>query len=733
MGVVYRAFDSRLQRPVAIKAFPDFAGDARAVQRLLHEGRSASALNHPHVCTVYEVGESADAAYLVMEYVEGDPLSALIQAGPLPVDDIVQYGAQIAGAVAHAHVRGVIHRDLKSANVVVTPDGRAKVLDFGIALRQVDQRVTIDGIDDEPTADEGRLLGTVAYMAPEALCGMPADARTDIWSLGVVLYEMAAGAVPFRGGTPFEVRARILDQAPPPLPATVPPTLRAIIQRCLQKDPEQRYADATMVRGALEALQSSRELTSAVRVDGRRSVVVLPFANLSSDPDNEFFSEGLTDEIIAELSNVKGLRVISRTSSTQLKGDTQNIAELASRLQVEYVLEGSVRRSGGQLRVTAKLVEAATDSPVWGQKYSGTLEDVFAIQERMSRSIVDALRVSLTVEEDERLAKRPIADARAYEWYLRARHEMLRFTEDGLERALEYLQKSAEIQGENALLLAARGHVYWQFVNAGVSANLSYLDWAEQCARQVLEIDPAFAQGHRLLGLVTLHRGDPQGALRQLKQSIDLDSSDPESLMWGSLLAAFSGKMELAEAWGSRLVELDRLTPLYQAVPGTLASMRGDFERAVEIFAAQYAGILDNPALRLLYGQNLALAGRLEQAHAVLGDLARALPDNPFGQLAVLYGHALKDDRDAVVAGVTPELTEVLGSDAQYSWFLAQCHALVGEVDAGIRWVETAVARGLINYPLLGKIDPFLASLRPDQRFQALMARVKRQWEAFDV
>lgn len=735
MGVVYRAFDTRLERRVAIKMFRDVATGAASRARLLREARSASALNHPHVCVIHEVAEFEDIPYLVMEYLEGQPLGALIPAGGLPVETVVEYGVQIAGALAHAHARGVIHRDLKSANIVVT-NGRTKVLDFGLAVRQSDSKPDSDA--DTRSRDSlmapGAVAGTIAWMAPESLRGAAADARSDIWALGVVLYEMACARLPFQGQTTYELTGRVLNSPPLPIPDHVPQALRSVVLKCLAKSPDQRYQNAGEVGAALEAVEAgSREPDATGAVESAatlRAMLVLPFVNLSADPESDYFSDGLTDEIITDLSGIRQLRVISRTTSMRLKGTERPLADLARELRIEHVLEGSVRRSGNLLRVTAKLIDAGADSTVWGEKYSGTLDDVFLIQETISRSIVGALRIRITEEEAQRLAERPIADVRAYEWYLRAKQQLLLFTEDSLSRALECLAQSAAIVGENVLLLAAQGQAYWQYVNAGISSDLSYLDKADACALRILQIDPASPHGHRVAGLVRIHRGDIQGALRELKKALERDPNDADSLMWGSLIAGMCGKLQHAEAWAARLVEIDPVTPFFQALPGCAVWMGGEYETARVLLAEHEAAIMENPILRLVYGQILVAAGRPDAGDRVLESASRDLPDNPFGQLAAVYRHALKGEWNEALARLRPELVSALEGDPQYCWFLAHCHALVNDVDGGIRWVEAAASRGFINYPLLARLDPFLENLRGDARYQALMRDVERRWKA---
>jgi non-specific serine/threonine protein kinase len=740
MGVVYRAFDTRLERRVAIKTIRDVNADQRSHARLIREARSASALNHPNVCTIYEVAETGEMAYLVMELLEGQPLTSLMPAGGLPMQTVANYGAQIASALAHAHARGLVHSDLKSANVIITGD-RAKVLDFGLAARVVDgpQRDSTHTRLSSLTAP-GAVVGTFAHMAPETLRGDRGDARTDIWALGVLLYEMATGRLPFEGRTTFELSSRILQDPPLGLPEQVPQALRAIIHKCLAKASAQRYQNAGEVVAALESLAAGHvqptSSSTSLSVDPSlrtRTILVLPFVNVAADAESDHVSDGLTDEIISDLSGIHRVRVISRSSSMHLKGTRRSVDDLAREFKVQHVLEGTVRRSGKELRITATLVDPDTRSALWGDKYNGTLDDVFQIQETISRSIVDALRVRLTAAEEERLVDRPFADVRAYEWYLRARQELLTFTEEGLRRALECLNQASAIAGDNVLLLAAKGEAYWQYVNAGITPEPAYLDKAEACARQILQLDPASPHGHRVAGLVLVHRGDVAGALRELNRALELDPNDTDSLMWGSLLAGLTGKIPLAEAWAERLVELDPVTPFYQMLPGTAAWMRGDFEAARLEYEAHESALFENPIFRLVYGQILMATDRPAEAHAMLDDLRRALPDNSFARLAVVYRHAFNKERDAMATALTPDLVSALEGDPQYCWFLAQCHALVGDVDAGIRWTEAAVTRGFINYPMLARLDPFLASLRDDPRYEALMEDVEHRWQSLDL
>ena len=739
MGVVYRAFDTKLQRPVAIKLVGDKRPAADAGSQLLREARNACALSHPNVCTIYEVGETDDQSYIVMELVDGRPLRDVIPPDGLPPETVGLYGTQIADALGHAHDRGVIHRDLKSANVMVSSDGRTKVLDFGIAMRLPDQALETLTASQVSLADAGTVGGTLPYIAPEVLAGETPGTHSDVWSLGVLLHELASGRLPFRGDTTFELAAAILHMPPPPLPTRVPATLRAIIQRCLAKEPDVRYRRAGEVSVALEMLKSGvlEVPTGALRATepptGPRSVLVLPFANLAAGNEDDYFADGLTDEIIADLSNVRSLRVISRTSSMKLKGVVHDIPRFARDLNVQYVLEGSLRRAGNGLRVNATLIDARTASPVWGQKYRGTLDDVFAIQETLSRSIVEALKLKLTTEEEKRLAERPITDVQAYESYLKAKQEMLRFSKDALDRALAYLEKSEQAVGDNILLTSAKGQVYWQYINAGITADMAYLQKARACGDRILEMDADSEHGHRLLGLIAVHEGNIREAVTRLKRALARDSNDVDTLLWVSLIYGFMGKSSSAAALTETLLMIDPLTPMHQIVPGMLALMEGRFETALRPFIEHQSANLDNPVVRLSFGQILALNDRLEEAYDVFDALDKDMPGTLFAAVGRFYQWALQGDRQRALEAVSPELREAARADLQYSWMMAQCCALVGELDESLDWLEQAVGRGFINYPLLSSLDPFLAGLRDHDRFQPLMEEVRQQWEAFEA
>ncbi|MGC2294125.1 MAG: serine/threonine-protein kinase, partial [Candidatus Acidiferrales bacterium] len=475
MGVVYRAHDDRLNRDVALKFLPaELDKDENARLLLIREARTASALNHPNICTIYDVGEADGKSYIVMEFVNGRSLAEQIPEGGLPTETVIRYGEQIADAMAHAHEHGVIHRDLKTPNVIIMPGGRVKVLDFGLAKHMTPGEITLKTQSISTLTSEGAIVGTMHYMAPELFRGEPADARSDIWALGVVLYEMANGKRPFRGRTSYELSSMILHDTAPALRENVPAGLRAVIEHCLAKEPAQRYQHASEVRAALEALRTNSAVIPAsalhasavlpavemrhrtlrsvilaslaavallviaalvwklVEVKWRwprgvgaasiQSLAVLPLENLTGDPKQDYFADGMCDALITELSQIKKLRVISRTSVMQYKDKHESPAQIAQELGVDALVEGSVLRSDDHVRISAELVQPQTGQNLWAHSYERTVTDILALQSDVARDIVTQIQIQLTQPEQERLAKTRTVVPAAYDAYLQGNY-----------------------------------------------------------------------------------------------------------------------------------------------------------------------------------------------------------------------------------------------------------------------------------------------------------------------
>ncbi len=735
MSEVFKAEDTRLGRVVAIKLISaGLTGDEAAKERFFQEARTVSSLDHHHICTLHDVGESSDGRlFLVMAYYDGETLSRRIRRGPMPFAEALDVGYKVALGLARAHEIGIVHRDMKPGNVMLTGRREVKVLDFGIAkLATAGHELT----------QPGTVMGTAAYMSPEQASGRAVDHRTDVWALGVVLFEMLTGDRPFQGESALAVIHSILHHDPIAafqLPTGAPEGLRALLLRALAKDPVLRYRgmqemadDLARLHGdAAHAILAPPPTVAYPDVD--RSIVVLPFTDLSPGGDSDYFADGLTDEVITDLSSIRALRVISRTSANRLKGGDHDIQEIARTLNVQYVLEGGVQRIGDRLRVTAKLIDARTDSLVWADKYKGSMEDVFEIQESLSRRIVEALRVRLSLTEEARLAERPISDVEAYDYYLKARHEIHRYTGEALDRAVAYLERGVEIDPDNPQLQCALGYADWHYVNAGVSADPEHLERARQRAERALALDPDLPQAHRLLGLVRIHQGRTLEGVRLLQRALAGDPSDTDTLAILATCYGFLGKPAAGAPLVRRLLELDPLTPVYQCWPGILAMMRGEFAEAGAPFQTSLRLDPANPQLRALYGQALALAGDRDEASKVFAALHDEMPDNFFGRLARLYERALAGDAAGVREAAVEDLRAAAAADPFYAWNVAEAFALVGDREEAVAWLGRASERGFLNHPLLSELDPLLEGVRSDPAFVALMQRIEVRWKAFEL
>jgi non-specific serine/threonine protein kinase len=736
MGVVYRARDEKLDRLVALKFLASSLtmDDREARARFVHEARAAAAIDHPNICTVHEIGETDDQrVYIVMPLYVGQSLAEVIGRGPMRLEDAAPIARQAAAGLAAAHRLGILHRDVKPANIFITDQGLVKVLDFGLAKLRTSDDLTRDGV----------VHGTLAYMSPEQIRGEELDGRTDIWSLGVVVYEMLTGRRPFTAKQAHEQMYSVLHRETGSirrLRPELPDGLDRALRRALAKSKIHRFATMEEFAAQFEPGDASRSPTlPATRMTGRlrqapqeNSVLVLPFRDLSPARDSEFFSDGLTEEIITDLSRLRALRVISRTSAMMLKGSDKDIPALGRELQVSYVLEGSVRRAGDKLRITAQLIDVATDSQLWAEKYQGTLEDVFEIQERVSRSIVEALEVKLTTSEHLRMASHAIDDPRAYESYLRARHEVMQWTGEALDRAEKHLENALEIMGENPQLYAALGYVYWQYVNAGLSPQ-DDLAKVEACTKKVFELAPESAHGHRLLGLIHVSRSRPQEAVRHLKRTLSIEPNDADALTWLTVIYGYVGKLAAAWPLAERLAEIDPLNPIVHGMPGWLHFVEGRFAAAVDSYRKMSGMDPHNPAARWFLAKALAYDGRRDEAYEVIDRLERDCPGNLITWMCSFFKHALRGERAKAREVAASELGERARQDLSYSWFVAVCHALDGDHDQALDWLDNAVARGFINYSFLSRLDPFLAALRGTKRFEELMARVEFEWERFEA
>ena len=732
MATVYLAHDVRHERDVAVKVLSPELTETLGRQRFVREIRLAAGLNHPHILPLYDSGACDGFLYFVMPVMRGQTLrDRLQQEHTLPLDDAVRIASEVADALDYAHRHDVVHRDIKPENILLH-EGHAVVADFGIG------KALAAAADSTATFTQiGVTVGTPAYMSPEQASGDAIDGRSDLFALGCVLYEMLAGEVAFTGRSASATIARRFVYAPPRVSATrtdVPEAVSDTIARLLALEPAERHSTGAHVVAALRTAVTppSVPLPAPHTVDAKpeKSIAVLPFTNMSADADNEFFSDGLTEELITDLSGVKALRVISRNSSMQRKGSTKSLPEIGRELGVRYLLTGSVRKAGNALRISAQLVDAETDAPLWADKYAGTMDDVFDVQERVSRAIVEALQIKLTSSENVRLAARPIQNARAFELYLEARAEMRRYGAS-LDRARMLLDRAVEIEGESPPLRAMRAFMEFSTVRGGTAGDLRPLDLAEAEARSLIQLVPDAPYGHALLGFVGYERGELKEAARHLTRAMERDPADPDVLFFLAITLQAAGQIEPAQALAARFYAADPLSPFAAMLVGVAEWFAGPAGRRIDAIETGLAMDPQNPIIHWSLGYTYALAGRTADAvkHATwMGDHAPTLPYTV--QLSSLLDGVQGRPAEALAA------LERLGSgvlDAHMTFHLSESYAMAGETARALDLLEWAVDHGFYPDQFFAKWCPFMIPLRGSPEFDRIVAKAARRVAEFSV
>jgi eukaryotic-like serine/threonine-protein kinase len=780
MGEVYLARDDRLERDVAVKVLPPGALTDKAIRkRLRKEAQALSRVNHPNIETLFEFDSIGDVEYLVVEYVAGTSLSDMLAADPLPEKEIARLGVQLASGLAAAHAHGVVHCDLKPANLRVTPDGRLKILDFGIDMTT------------QSRSGDQTVAGTLPYMAPEQLQSLPADARTDLFASGAVLYEMATGQRPFREETTTRLIDAILHQPvvpPRALNGRISPELELIIVKCLDKEPENRYQSAQELEVDLRRLTLPKT-TESIRIPGRmrarrriaglvltcavvlaailvllnaggwrdrllghgeprmESLAVLPLANLSGDPQQEYFADGMTDELITELSQICSpkLRVISRASVMRYKGSTrQSTPQIARALGVDAVIEGSVFRADDRVRIRAQLIQGSTGKQLWANSYDRDLRDVLKLQGEVATAIANEIKTAVMPQERERLTSAPPVNPAAYEAYLKGRYEWNKGTEHGWQQARQYFEQAVQIDRNYAPAYSGLADYYWS--TDALPPNEA-MPKAKQYARKALEIDPNLAEAYTSLGAVQFYADwNWPEAERDFRRALELDAGDVEAHRMYSAYLSAMGRAEEALEESRRAEKLDPVSIGAQVTAGWVFYYARRYDQALDQCREVIHLEPNFPAAHDCLG--LSYLGKKEYDEAVVEcERAVTLSISDMNQAAGLprESRALSSptdwaDNDLNLAADLARAYALGGNKAEARKILddwrgrakrtyvppslfAQIHIALGERKQGLAWLETAYA-DRDEYLARLKVEPAFDAVRSDPGFQDLMRRL---------
>jgi len=771
MGVVYKAEDTRLHRYVALKFLPPgTAGDSTAFRRFEREAQAASALNHPNICTIYEVEEHNRQPVIVMELLEGETLKQRLSQAAIATEQLLEIGIQASDALDAAHSKGIIHRDIKPGNIFLVGQGRVKILDFGLA-KVVPADLTENQSGEDSLTLEGVIPGTTAYMSPEQIGGEEIDGRSDLFSLGVVLYEMSAGKRPFVGKNRLLTLDAILHARPAPLTtlnAALPTELEHIIDKCLEKDRNQRYQHASSIYSDLQRLKRDTEAVpsgvksttaGATRVSWRgmvatfvgllllfaiaaglragklrqwlrsggaapiNSLAVLPLRNLSGDPAQEYFADGMTEQLTTDLSKIGGVKVISRTSAMRYKGVNKSLPEIARELNVDGVIEGSVERSGDRVRITAQLIQAANDTHLWAESYERDLQDVLSLQADVARDIANKVRVSLTPQEQAQLSNSRSIDPRVYEAYLKGRYYYDKISTEGFEEGLKYFRQAVTLDPNYAPAYVGLADCFKELGIWGILPPQDAREQAKEAIQKAVSLDPNLAEAHATLAhLHFVYDWDWRGAEEEFERALQLNPRSSDVRWRYAIFLAAVGKNDAAIAQIGEAHDLDPVSHVANTIQGFVYLLLNRCDEAVEQLHKTLVLYPDSAIDYYNLGLCLERKGLYSQAvdeYLKSEEIEGASKDELTGRRRAFQKRGMRGYLEQELQSDIEEAKEHYVPSSNF----ANLYARLGDKDRAFESLEKAYDRREHTLAFV-EVEPELDSLRSDQRYSDLLHRM---------